>query len=272
MAYKTLGPTSAELVSRLSAEGKTIFTIADAQAITGKDAKATATLLGQLARRRWLMRLTPGQYLIVPLEAGLENIPMADRYVIARHLLGSTPYYISHYSALELHQMTTQPVNTVYVTVPRQRASRPIAGVEYRFIYANERAFWGFEPFWVTDQEQVQVSDLEKTALDCAARPELCGGLGELAKGLWIRKSDLDEDRLVAYARRLNHKAAIKRIGFLLETYGLGRPETIASLHTLINLRYSLLDPTLPAKGSYRARWRLQVNLDPEELKTTVWT
>ena len=30
--------------------------------------------------------------------------------------------------------MTTQPVNTVCVTVPRQRVSRTIAGVEYRFV------------------------------------------------------------------------------------------------------------------------------------------
>jgi len=118
----------------------------------------------------------------------------------------------------------------------------------------------------------VQVSDLEKTVLDCAARPELCGGLAELAKGLWMRKNDLNEDRLVAYVRRLDHKAAIKRIGFLLETYHLGRPETIASLQALVNSRYSPLDPTLPAQGPYRARWRLRVNLDPEELKTTVWT
>jgi predicted transcriptional regulator of viral defense system len=197
---------------------------------------------------------------------------MADRYVIARHVVGPTPYYISHYSALELHQMTTQPVNTVYVTVPRQRVNRPIAGVEYRFVYANQRAFWGFEPTWATEQEQVQVSDLEKTILDCAARPELCGGLAELAKGLWMRKNDLNEDRLVAYVRRLDHKAATKRIGFLLETYNLGRPETIASLQALVNSRYSPLDPTLPAQGPYRARWRLRVNLDPEELKTTVWT
>jgi predicted transcriptional regulator of viral defense system len=66
---------------------------------------------------------------------------MADRHVIARHVVGFTPYYISHYSALELNQMTTQPVNTIYVTVPRQRANRPIAGVEYRFVYANQRVF-----------------------------------------------------------------------------------------------------------------------------------
>lgn len=254
----------------LSAEGKTIFSVADAQAITRKSYQAITSLLNQLTRKRWLVRLSPGKYLIVPLEAGLDGIPMANRYVIARYVLDSLPYYVSHYSAMEVHRMTTQPANAVYVTVPRQRASRTIAGVEHRFVYANRRSFWGGEAAWVTDQEQVQVSDLEKTILDCAARPELCGGLDELAKGLWLRKDDLNQERLVAYAQRLDHKAAAKRVGFLLETYGLGRPETIAALQALVNPRYALLDPTLPDAGPYRARWRLRVNLDPEELKAIV--
>lgn len=271
-ANKTLGPVSGELLLSLSAMGKSIFTIADAQAVTGKPYKSTAALLGQLARKKWLVRLKPGKYLIVPLEAGLEGIPMVDRYVIAREVLSPLPHYISHYSALELHEMTTQPVNVVYATVPRQRARRTIAGNKYRFIYANSRAFWGWESRWVTEDEQVNISDIEKTLLDCAAQPHLCGGIGELAKGLWLRKDDLDESRLVAHAQRLNHKAATKRIGFLLETYELGQPETLAALQTLINRRYAPLDPTLPDEGLYRARWRLRINLDPEELRAIVWT
>jgi predicted transcriptional regulator of viral defense system len=269
---KTLGPDSAELLLRLAAAGKSIFSLDDALTVTGKSYKAATSLLGDLVDRGWLVRLAPGKYLIVPLEAGLERIPMADRYVIAREVLSPLPYYVSHYSALVLHQMTTQPVNTVYVTVPSQRASRTIAGVAYRFVYANERAFWGAEPIWVTGQEQVQVSDLEKTLLDCAARPELCGGLVELAKGLWLRKDALNERRLVAYAQRMDHRAAARRLGFLLETYSLGQPATIAGLQGLLNERYTLLDPTLPATGPYRARWRLRVNSDSEELKAIVWT
>jgi predicted transcriptional regulator of viral defense system len=269
---KTLGPASADLLLNLSASEKNIFSIADAQAITDSSYETTTALLSQLVRKGWLLRLVPGKYLIVPLEAGLESIPMTDRYVVAREVLAPLPYYISHYSALELHQMTTQPVNTVYVTVPRQRTNRTVADVAYRFIYANPRSFWGWEPVWVTDQEQVQVSDLEKTLLDGTARPDLCGGLAELAKGLWLRKNDLNEERLLAYIERLDHKAAAKRLGFLLETYGLGRSETIAALQSLVNPRYALLDPTLPDEGPYRARWRLRVNLDPEELKAIVWT
>ena len=269
---KTLGPDSAGLLLRLSAEGKTIFSIADAQAIADKSYEATSALLSTLVRKGWLVRLVPGKYLIVPLEAGLESIPMADRYVIAREVLDPLPCYISHYNAMELHQMTTQPVNTVYVTVPRQRTRRTIAGMEYCFVYANPRAFWGWESIWATDQERVQVSDLEKTLLDCAARPHLCGGLGEVAKGLWLRKDDLDEDRLLSHIQRLDHKAATRRIGFLLETYDLGSPETIVALQSFINQSYDPLDPTLPDEGPYRARWRLRINLDPEELKAAVWT
>ena len=269
---KTLGPISGELLLRLSAEAKFIFSVADAQAVTGNSYEATTALLSQLVNKRWLVRLVPGKYLIVPLEAGLESIPMADRYVIAREVLDPLPYYISHYSAMALHQMTTQPINTVYATVPRQRTTRTIAGIEYRLVYANPRFFWGWERIWVTDQEQVQVSDLEKTLLDCAVRPHLCGGLGELAKGLWLRKADLNESRLVDYVQRLDHKAAAKRVGFLLETYNLGEQMTIAALQTLANSRYALLDPTLPDEGPYRARWRLRINLNPEELRTTVWT
>jgi len=269
---KTLGPDSADLLLRLSAAGKTIFSVADAQALTGKPYPAMAALLSKLVRKRWLVRLVPGKYLVVPLEAGLEGIPMADRYVIAREVMGALPHYISHYSAMELHEMTTQPVNTVYVTVPRQQAGRTIAGVEYRFVYANARAFWGWEALWATAQEKVQVSDLEKTVLDCAARPALCGGLAELARGLWLRQANLDQDRLATYAERLNHRAAAKRVGFLLETLDLGRPAAITRLQALVNPRYALLDPTLPDEGPYRARWRLRLNLDTEELRATVWT
>ena len=266
----TLGPNSADLLVRLSSAGKGIFSIEDAQAITERSYDLTADLVRKLARKRWLVRLVPGKYLIVPLEAGLEGIPLADRYVIAREVLGSVPYYISHYSAMELHQMTTQPVNTVFVTVRRRRKSRVIAGTEYRFVYTSARAFWGWEDTWATPQEQVRVSDLEKTLLDGAVRPDLCGGIGDVGKGLWLRRDDLNEGRLAEYAKRLNHKAASRRLGFLLQTYELGGPETLRTLHAFGKGGYDPLDPTLPDEGPHDSEWRLRINLDPEELRASV--
>jgi predicted transcriptional regulator of viral defense system len=272
MPTPTLGPNSAGLLLRLSSAGKTVFSIEDAQVVTGWTYERTADLVRKLASKRWLVRLVPGKYLIIPLEAGLEGIPMTDRFVIAREVVGSAPYYISHYSAMELHEMTTQPVKTVFVTVRNRRRSRAIGGAEYRFVYASARSFWGWEEIWATPQEQVKVSDLEKTLLDGAARPKLCGGIAELAKGLWLRRDDLDETRLVEYVERLNHKAASRRLGFLLHTYGLGRPETLHTLRGFGKGGYDLLDPTVPNEGRHDPKWRLRINLDPEELKASVWT
>ncbi len=267
-----LGPNGADLLVRLSSAHKNIFSIEDAQAITGWGYERTADLLRKLSRKRWLVRLIPGKYLIIPLEAGLEGFPTADRYVIAREVLGSVPYYISHYSAMELHEMTTQPVKTVFVTVRRRRRSRTIAAVEYRFVYASPRSFWGWEDIWATPEEQVRVSDLEKTLLDGAVRPDLCGGIGELGRGLWLRRDDLDERRLVEYAKRLDNKAGSRRLGFLLETHRLGRPETVGMLRAFGRGGYDLLDPTLPDEGPHNPEWRLRVNIDPEELRASVWT
>jgi predicted transcriptional regulator of viral defense system len=267
-----LGPAASDILLRLSEQGKLAFSVEDAQAIYGKSRRVTANLLGKLVRKRWLVRLVRDRYLMVPLEGVLQGIPMADRFVIAREIMGSVPYYISHYSAMELHQMTTQPVNTVFVTVGKQRTSRAIAGVEYRFVYAGTGSFWGCEEIWATPQEQVRVSDLEKTLLDGAVRPDLCGGVGELGKGLWLRREELDEVRLVEYAQRLDQKAAARRIGFLLQTYGLARPETLRALQAFGKGGYDSLDPTLPDEGPHDRAWRLRINLDPEELRASVWT
>ncbi|MGB9299198.1 MAG: transcriptional regulator, partial [Anaerolineae bacterium] len=116
------------------------------------------------------------------------------------------------------------------------------------------------------------VSNLEKTLLDGAVRPDLCGGIGELARGLWFRRDELDERRLVEHAQRLDHKAASRRVGFLLYTYGLGRPETVSLLRSFGTGGYDPLDPTLPDEGPHDSEWRLRVNLDPDELKASVWT
>jgi len=134
-------------------------------------------------------------------------------YAGARELLGETSYYISHESAMDVHNMLTRPVTTVIVTTPRRLADREILGVPYRFVYAPPSALWGCEPVWVTPYEQVTVSDLERTILDGLARPDLCAGVGQVATGLWIRQDDFDWDRLAGYAQKLGRRSVAQRLG-----------------------------------------------------------
>ncbi len=272
MTNKTLGATGARLLSILSQEEQTIFSVADAQRILGASYDAAQKVLRRLTRAGWLVRLAAGSYAIVPLSSGDVPTPQANRYVIARELLGETPYYISHDSAMDIHNMLTRPVTSVYVTTPRRLARRDILGVSYRFVYAPSGALWGSEPVWVTPYERVTVSDLERTILDGLARPDLCAGVGQVATGLWMRHDDLDWGRLADYALKLGTRAVAQRLGYLLELYGLGAPASIERLQGLVGSAYARLDPLLPDDGPYLARWRLRLNLEADTLQSIVRT
>jgi len=272
MANKTLGSTSARLLTTLAEEDRTIFSIADAQEILGSSYDATLQTLRRLTRAGWLVRLTAGRYAIVPLSSGNEATPQVNRYVVARELLGETPYYVSHDSAMDVHNMLTRPVTTVVVTTPRRLARREILSVPYRFVYAPPSALWGCEPTWVTPYEQVTVSDLERTILDGLNRPDLCAGVGQVAIGLWMRHDDLNWDRLAGYTRKLGRRAVAQRLGYLLELYDLGTPSLIESLQAMVGASYARLDLLLPDEGPTLARWRLRLNLEPEALQAIVRT
>jgi len=270
---RTLGPIGSKLIMSLKGENKTIFSLKDAQEITGTGYKATRLLLNELTKKNWLIRLKKGKYLIVPLEAGLSGEYMENWYVVAKELIKPQPYFISHYSAMDIHNMVTQPTRMVYISTPVRRKNREISGAEYRFIYTRQENYWGITKEWVTPQQQVEVSDLERTIVDCLYVPRLCGGISEIAKGIWIVKDKVSYEKLTRYVERFGKKVVAKRLGFVLDIYQLGTVETIKQLQNFIRSEsYALLDPLLPDQGKYVTRWRLKVNLEPEELKSIVST
>jgi predicted transcriptional regulator of viral defense system len=267
MYSKTLGTENARLFTTLAGRGRMVFSIEEAQKVAGKGYSATFHELRRLTKAGWLVKLNAGKYAIVPSSAGQEALPEANRLVIAREMVGSAPYFVSHDSAFEIHNMLTRPVTSVIITTPRRLLARTILKVPYRFVAARSKEMWGYSLSWVAPAEQVQVSDPERTILDGLARPELCGGVSEVATGLRIWKDDLDWEKLVDYARRLGNQAVAKRLGYLIELYSLGTPQILNKLHELVGPSYALLDPLLPAEGHFLASWRLRLNIDSDTLK-----
>lgn len=270
-AKRALGEISAKLLSTLSSKERIIFTVTDAQQITGTSQAITRRLINRLVDKKWLIRLTPGHYLIVPLSAGEQAEFSENWYVIAKYLIEHDPYYLSHYSALDIHEMTTQPLMTINITTPKRRKAKEVLGATFRFVYTDKSKLWGIEDVWIKPTEKVKVSDLERTLIDCLDNPKLCGGISELAKGLWRKRNEIDYAKLAKYVDRFGSKAVTKRLGFLLELYGLG-DKAQGKLKKLITASFINLDPSLPAKGKYQSKWRVRINLDPEELKEIVKT
>ncbi len=278
MLSKRLGAVSAQLLKALAEDDRSVFSIADAQRYLSAYTNApytdaaTRELLRRLVRSGWAVRLGAGRYAIVPLSSGDALAPQVSRYVIARELLGDAPYYISHTSAMDIHNLLSHPVTEVLISTPRRLKAREILGVLYRFIYTPAANIWGCEPLWVTPYEQVMVSDLERTLLNGVMRTDLCAGLGQVAVALWMRHDEIKWEKLAEYVARAQHRAAAQRLGYLLELYQLGTPELITVLLNLRGTAYALLDVLLPDEGPYLSRWRLRINIEPESLQSIIRT
>lgn len=272
IASKTLGSQSARLVMTLHDRGRTLFRLDDIREITGAAASSARTFARDLVKRGIATRLKPGLFVLVPFELGHEHQYVGDPFLIARELMRGKPYYVSHASALQIHGLLTQPSLCTTVTTPAFHRSLTIQGLPFRFVRCRTPEMFGLVQHWVTKQETVSVSGLERTLIDGLKSPGYCGGILEVAKGLWIRRQDVDISLLIRYGQRLKVRAVLQRLGFLLETYGLGDRKNLGCLQRALTNTYILLDPTLPAEGHYRRRWRLRLNVTPEELRAVVRT
>ena len=265
---KTLGPRAAGLLTELHEKRRTIFSIRDVEEMTGLAPKSARSFAATLVQRGIATRLKAGLFILVPFELGREREYLGNPYLVARGLAAGRPYFVSHASAMDLHGMVTQPQLVVYVTSPSAIRGRSILGSEFRFVRCKPEHLFGVVDHWVDKTERVVTSDLERTVIDGLKHPEYCGGFSEVAKGFWMRRRDVDVGRLVGYALRLDVGAVVRRLGFLLEVCGIDAPADLERLRARLTATYHLLDPTLPAEGKRLARWRIRVNVTPEEIET----
>lgn len=271
-SLKTLGPQAAKLVTTLHERSRPVFRLEEVREITGLAESSARSFVRKLVDRGVATRLKPGLFILVPFELGKERQYLGSPLVVAREMMNGEDYYLSHATAMEIHGMLTQPYLVVRVTTLKPRRTVTTLGVQFRFVRCQRKHFFGITEHWVTKQEKVCVSDPERTIIDGLKQPGYCGGLTEVAKGVWMRRQNLKIDTLVGYAKRIGVGAVLRRLGFLLETYEMAGAGELNRLRDGLTATYVRLDPVLPAEGKRLRRWRLQLNIDPEELRAVVRT
>lgn len=221
-------------------------------------------LVKTLARKKWIINLRRGTYLIVPLSAGVEAKYTEHEFVIGSHLV--SPYYIAYWSALNFYNFTEQTPFTVFIATTKRAKSRTVLDVKYSFITLNKKKFFGFSSTAV-GPDRVNISDKEKTLADALDHPEYCGGIAEVAKCLWNARDSVSPEKIVSYAERMGNSAITKRLGYLSESLNFGLKEgMVARMRESISSGISILDPTMPRRGSYHTRWNLFVNVSKDSL------
>jgi len=262
----SLSDTEASLLTTLAAAGNDIFRVRDAYQVLGKG-RSTRDTLERLVNKGWLGRVEKGKYLIVPLAAGPERTWTEDAFVIARHLV--RPSMVAYWSALNYWNLTEQVPRVTYIqTTARKENRRPsVLGMQFQIVRIKRQRFFGTHRFHV-GESVAETTNREKTIIDCMDRPELSGGVAEVARALQEGDGKFDWKRVTGYLCRFGSGAVVKRLGFLVEALKPQHPpglELLEEWQGLLTAGISKLDPSSPREPHRIAtRWRVAVNL-PEE-------
>ncbi len=273
MKYKYISTQSNELLSYFNGQNKLCFGYAEAlEALPDAKESTVRELLSDMTRRGLLMRLKQSIYYIIPYEQNAENF-MPDWHLIAEHIVKDAEYYIGYYSALQIHNLITQPSLKEQIVVSKQlRPSEiKIKNIAFQFIYHNEKHFFGSKKIWVDSFNKVLCSDLEKTIIDCLFKPDYAGGIVEIARAIAISKDKIKFNQLFDYTKKFNSQAVIKRLGFLLDVLDINN-EIVEQLQNLKTDSYVVLDTELPKTGKLISKWSVQQNVETDTIKSAMYT
>ena len=237
---------------------KQVFTIDEAEKVFDVERGSLRVILSRMEDDGLVERLERGKYLVIPLSARKGSYTL-NEFVIGSELV--EPHAISYWSALNYHGLTEQIPNTVFVQTTSRKKKRDlnVFGVRYLIIKISESKFFGVEKVWI-DNVSINITDKEKTTVDCLDRPEYSGGVIEVAKAL--NNEVYDYDRLSRYAVNMKNSGVIRRLGFLCDYLGIP-----IVLPVIDSRNYLYLDPTMPKKGVTDRKWRLKVNISLGELE-----
>ena len=230
---------------------KKAFTMEDAEQISNANKDVLKVILSRLEKKGWIERIERGKYIIIPL--GAEK----GKYTLHEFVLGSylvDPCIISYWSALNYYGFTEQIPRTVFIQTTSRKKHQEVTifGIPYKIIKIKEEKIFGIEKAWFEDTK-INLTNREKTIIDCLDKPQYAGGIIEVAKAL--RTEEYDKKTLVKYAKKINNTGVIRRLGYICEFLQI--PIHLPEIKTR---NYLKLDPTLPKSNELNAKWNLIIN------------
>ena len=166
-------------------------------------------LIKSLLRKKRLISIKNGVYLIVPLRAVDKKVGI-DEYQTNKYLLGDIPYYIGLYNAFNKYHFTTQIPNMLFVFNTKYSGYKKILSIRIKYIKIKKDKLFG-----VTD-EKYPYSDKERTIIDVLNYPKYLGRLKRLIDE--INDSKYDKKKLIDYSIRYDSVKIMKIVGYMTKS------------------------------------------------------
>ena len=164
---------------------------------------------------RYIKRIKGGLYTVVPFEARADERAW-EAYSPDLFLIGTRvvePYCFSHGSALVIYGLV--PYRTARVIITSPKRFHGFTWQETSYVPVHTTDFFGARTSYYKEDLPVQVTDFEKTFLDCIQRFDLAGGLIGFYRALY-RFGFLNPPKVTEYLARYDSRAFKVRVGFTL--------------------------------------------------------
>lgn len=198
-----MGKYSALIQNKRFVSGKEMF-----QNIPNKE--TASSLLYKYKKRNIIAQIRKNVYLPTNPQDGFID---ENKYEIACNSVPES--YISYHSAMEFYGLQNQVFNRIYISAPKRFRSFEFDHVEY--MYAPDKFQEGVVKF-EGKKENIYVTDIERTMIDCVDRLDLAGGLEELIYNLELIDT-VDESNILHYLSIHNKQIMYQKAGFILSFF-----------------------------------------------------
>jgi predicted transcriptional regulator of viral defense system len=237
--------------------------------LAGISRKHAVNLLASMAQKGALHRVGRGRYAVIPPDVlyGRRSY-VADPHLILDELMQANGadglYYVAYQSAAAIHGAAHQLPFALLVAIPQQRRPIELGRARIQFVQLKPEKLFGFQQIRYHDIP-LNVSDREKTILDCLERFDLCGGVAEVARTISALIEEAEPGKLLDYLPRMDNQALAQRLGLILERLSTVQEieeGLIDGIAQLVGEHIYPLDPHEPQAGVLDGRWRIRENTE----------
>lgn len=170
------------------------------------------TMVRDCKKSGYIGAIRSSLYYIIPHGNTREDY-IVDRYLIAGKLVESG--IIAYHSALELHGVAESAFNRVYILASHSIAPFEFQGVKY--ITVKGMSTFGKTSIY-RQGVAINVTDRERTLLDCLDRLKYSGGLEEFLKSIQAFPS-VALGKIERYLKKMDKKSMYCKAGYVLSLF-----------------------------------------------------
>lgn len=193
----------------LLARERNVFTATEFREHFGGSSTSAANALSRAIRDGLVERVAHGQYAMREVGRLATHASTEDLLLALSPMLSGRDHRIAYRTALELHGLLLYPQSEAQVALASPTRTKQVSRRSFRQIIEVPR----YLAIGATDvAHRCRVSDLPRTLLDAARRPDLIGGVDVTVGALRLARQ-VDANAILDYADKLQSEAALRRLG-----------------------------------------------------------